>query len=60
MFKEIIAKYFRIWWTQGMLNTRNMKKTCSSHVIIKLLKSNDKGKILAAVREKKHITYRKR
>lgn len=42
-------------WT---LSTRNMKKTTLSHVILKLLKTSGKEKILKVAKENRHIMYK--
>lgn len=40
------------------MSTRNMKTTILRHIIIKLLKSSDKKKILNAARENRHYIHR--
>ena len=57
--KNIIAKCFlNLMKTKTHISQKGMEKTTQSHLIIKLLKTNDKEKILKAARGRRHITYR--
>lgn len=51
--------YLKIQWSQQALNRIKKKKTMLKHVLVKLLKIWDKGKILRGTREKCQITYKK-
>lgn len=68
VFKEITDKNFlssmktinpHIQEIQCTPNSRNTKEMTQSYIKIKLLKTNDKKKILKAVEEKKIHTYRR-
>lgn len=47
-----------IWKAQQTPRTRNMKKTASKYIIIQLLKTSDKDKILKQPEEIRYIIYR--
>ena len=45
--------------TQWTPNRTNSKKSMPSHIVIKLLTTIGKEKVLQAAREKQHITYKR-
>ena len=55
MGKEIVNQ---IQETQSLPGRINPKRNTPRHILIKLTKIKDKGKILKATREKRQITYK--
>ena len=51
-------KVTQIQKTQRVPRKRNPKKPTSRHIIIKMVKFQDKERILKAAREKKEVTYK--
>ena len=51
-------KVTHIQETQTVPSKRNPKRPTSRHIIIKMLKFQDKERILMAAREKKEVTYK--
>ncbi|KAF6094932.1 hypothetical protein HJG60_011995 [Phyllostomus discolor] len=51
-------KVTQIQETQGVPIKRNPKRPTSRHIIIKMAKFQDKGRILKAAREKQEVTYK--
>ena len=53
--KELVSQAMEVHRSP---NTRDPRKTTSTHIIIKMAKIKDKDRLLKAARERKKITYK--
>ena len=52
-------KVTKIQETQRVPSKRNLKRPIARHIIIKMVKFQDKDRILKAAREKQEVTYKR-